>query len=163
MLSRTNRWLNWICLIETVLNTSRDLTFKRPESNFQFHHRFCLWEDYLLIPQLGSSFFKCGDQDSCFACGEGSKKQFVVPEIWETGTKQIQAELLKGILASLLALPRSLEWVFLQGHFYCPLSFTPSSEKPEAAGFPHRRRVCGWLSWSHTQPRRVKNDCQAWV
>lgn len=58
MLSRTNRWLNWICLIETMLNSNRDLTSKRPEPSFQFHHRFRLWEDYLVVPHLGSPSFK---------------------------------------------------------------------------------------------------------
>lgn len=161
MLSRKNRWLDWIFLTETVLNKNGDLTFKKPGPNFQFYYRFCLWKDDLLCHII---FLKCGDQDPCPAYGDGSNKGSLYLSSLETGTKQIQAELLKGIFASLIAAYRGQGWTFFRviavDHFFCPLLLRSHSNK---LSIQTKEHLVDLLYLLDIQYGEVKRDHQAFV
>lgn len=150
MLSRINRWLNWTYLMETMLNSSHDLTFKRPEPDFQFHHRFCLWGDYLLVLHFSSPFFKGGDQDSCSVCGDGLKTNKQTNSPWYLSSER-QAPTRCKLGNKRASWPLFLWDPEVRNEYASRqflLSTLPSpfaSEKPEAAGFPQRRKSM-WLT-----------------
>lgn len=163
MLSRTNRWLNWMCLTETLLNSSHDLTFKRPEPNFQFHHRFCLWEDYLLVLHLTSLFCKYPTNIHALLVEMG---QIKVHGTWAPGDRhQIDINwVTKGRLCLSPPCAQKSGMSILQGNRYCELLPYPLLLKSlKQQGF-HTDRVCGWPAVSVWHSNRgVKRDYQAFV